>query len=43
MTIGPAGSNPATMKECFLNPKWYPGKQNDSTQGAGVLISHLNV
>lgn len=43
MTIGPAGSNPATMKGCFLNPKWYPGKQNDSSQGACVLIGHLNV
>lgn len=43
MTIGPAGSNPATMKECFLNPKWYPGKQIDSSQGACVLIGHLNV
>lgn len=43
MTMGPSGSNPATMKECFLNPKWYPGKQSDSSQGARVLIGHLNV
>lgn len=43
MTIGPAGSNPATMKECFLNPEWYPEKQNDSSQGACVLTGHLNV
>lgn len=43
MTMGPSGSNPATMKECFLNPKWYPGKQSDSSRGARVLIGHLNV
>lgn len=26
MTVGLAGSNPTTMKECFPNPKWHPGK-----------------